>query len=406
MNTVRTIATDEYWRFLDRTGDASYQQTPEWSLARSTDWEHEPVGWFAGGDEPVAAAVIRYRRMPGSRLRFAYIPQGPLIDWSSPDVDDQLTALTTHLRARRVFGVRITPPLTLRRWDSATVRAGLADAAVRRFSDLPPDAVDEAALQLTELLARRGWRQIVGDPDTEASQPRLNFHLRFDDGTEETALKKMSKTWRKNIRKAARAEVEVRPGGRDDLGEVHRLFVETAERNGFDPQPREYLEAIWETMGETFPGDFALHVARHDGDAVAANATARIGDRVQGVLAATSAVRPEARPSNAVYWAIIRRAVADGAKLLDLGGVEDTLDAGDHASGLIRFKAEMGADAHEYIGAWDLPLQPAVYRAFATVLPLRARLRALRPATARALRSPAKTLRRQTERRASPLASR
>lgn len=110
MHTVRTIRPDEFRGFLDRTDGASYQQTSEWSRVRSADWDHELVGWFGSGSQPVAAAVIRYRRLPGVDLRFAYIPQGPLVDWSAPEALDLLTALEAHLRTRRVFGLRISPP--------------------------------------------------------------------------------------------------------------------------------------------------------------------------------------------------------------------------------------------------------------------------------------------------------
>ncbi|PAK96896.1 hypothetical protein B8X04_03050 [Brevibacterium casei] len=376
MHTVRTIRPDEFRRFLDRSDGASYQQTSEWSRVRSGDWEHDIVGWFDTGREPVAAAVIRYRRLPGIDLRFAYIPQGPLLDWSAPDAVDRLSALEAHLRARRVFGLRISPALTLRRWDAETVRAGLADPGTTRFSQLPPDDVSQTSLDLASALRDGGWRELIGDAEADASQPHLNFHLRLEGLTEEAVQAKMTKAWRKNIRRSAREGVEVTPGGRDDLADVHRLFVETAERNGFSPQPRSHIDAIWESMSRDFPGTFVLDIARHEGTAIAANATARIGRRVQGVLAATSAAKPETRASNAAYWTIIRRALADGAELLDLGGVEDTLDEADHASGLIRFKAGMGADAHESLGVWDRPLQPLVYGAFVRLLPLRARLQA------------------------------
>ncbi|MCF2573445.1 lipid II:glycine glycyltransferase FemX [Brevibacterium sp. UCMA 11754] len=389
MYTVRTIQTDEFWRFLDRTGGASYQQTPEWGRARSADWGHELVGWFGSGDEPVSAAVIRYRRLPGADLRFAFIPQGPLIDWTSPDLSDQFSALEAHLRSRRVFGLRITPPVTLRRWDAATVKAGLADDDIARFSDLAPDDVSPVALRLVRVLKELGWREACGDADSDASQPRMNFHLSLDGGSEETALARMSKAWRKNIRKAERAEVEVALGGPDDLGDVHRLYLETAGRNGFDPQPLGYFEAMWNSMGREFPGSFALDIARHEGTAVAASATALVGRRAQGVFAATSGIRPQTKPSNAVYWTIIRRAIAEGAEVFDIGGVDDTLDDSDPAAGLIRFKADMGADAHEYIGTWDLPLRPQIYTLFTKLLPLRARLRAGVPA--RLLRHPART---------------
>jgi len=375
MHTVSTLDTDEYWRFLDRFGTASYQQTPEWGAARGRDWDHEPLGIRDASGRLVGAALVRYRRLPGLGLRFAFIAQGPLLDWAAADSPKQLQALVGHLRSSDVFAVRIAPPVTLRRWSAATVRAGLAAPGITRFTDLRPDHVSSTATGLVDGLRELGWTEVHDDPEAEGSQPRLNFHLRLDSGSDEAVLAGMTKTWRKNIRKAARAGVEVRSGSDDDLDEVQLICAETARRGRFAPQPREYFEAMLSTLGTDFPGRFSFDVARHEGTAVAVGGTAQVGRRAQGVFAATSAQRPHVKPSNALYWEIIRRAIADGAEVFDIGGVDDVLDEAVPASGLVRFKADMGADAHEYVGVWDLPLRPAVYAGFSALLRLRAGLR-------------------------------
>ncbi|RAE89013.1 hypothetical protein DN545_40555, partial [Burkholderia multivorans] len=76
----------------------------------------------------------------------------------------------------------------------------------------------------------------AGKASAAAARVVDSAHLRLDGLTEEAVQARMTKAWRKNIRRSAREGVEVTPGGRDDLGDVHRLFVETAERNGFAPQ--------------------------------------------------------------------------------------------------------------------------------------------------------------------------
>lgn len=375
MHTVSTLDTDEHWRFLERFGTASYQQTPQWGAARGRDWEHEALGIRDASDELVGAALVRYRRLLGSGLRFAFIAQGPLVDWTAADSPRQLQALVGHLRSREVFAVRIAPPVTLRRWNAATVRAGLAAPGITRFADLRPDHVSSTATRLVSALRDLGWAEVRNDADAEGSQPRFTFQLRLDSGSEEAVLAGMTKTWRKNIRKAQRAAVEVCGGSADDLEEVQRICAETARRGRFAPQPREYFEAMLSTLGADFPGRFSFDVVRHEGTALAVGGTAQVGRRAQGVFAATSAQRPHLKPSNALYWEIIRRAIGDGAEVFDIGGVDDVLDEAAPASGLVRFKADMGADAHEYIGVWDLPLRPTVYAVFSALLRLRAGLR-------------------------------
>ena len=70
------------------------------------------------------------------------------------------------------------------------------------------------------------------------------------------------------------------------------------------------------------------------------------------------------RGSNAVQWAMIRDSLAVEADTYDLRGITDTLDPEDSHVGLIQFKVGTGGEAVEYLGEWDLPLNPLLYKAF------------------------------------------
>ena len=61
---------------------------------------------------------------------------------------------------------------------------------------------------------------------------------------------------------------------------------------------------------------------------------------------------------------MVRDALAAGARVYDLRGITDTLDAEDDHVGLIRFKVGTGGEAVEYAGEWDLPLNRVLYSAF------------------------------------------
>ncbi|MCD1286661.1 hypothetical protein CV023_12605 [Brevibacterium sp. CCUG 69071] len=371
MHTVESLENAEYQRFLEDFETASYQQTPQWGNARSQIWNYEVLGIRDSTGALVAATLVKYKNLPGTRLRFAYIPQGPLIDWTAPDALPQLQALASHLRAKNIFALRIAPPLTLRSWHADTVKKGLADPDVARFDDLTPDETNPVGGDIARQLARLGWKEVRGNKEAEASQPRFNFHLSLEGGSELAVSSRMSKTWRKNIRKAERAGVQVHAGELADLDEVLKICAETADRNHFSAKPRSYMESVLTTLTIDFPGRISFDIVRHNGEVLAAEATAQIGRRVQGIVAATSTFRPEVRPSNALYWELIRRAVANGVEVFDIGGVQNTLDPDVPSAGLVHFKAGMGADAHEYIGVWDLPLRPRIYTAFSSLLALR-----------------------------------
>jgi vancomycin resistance protein VanK len=47
-------------------------------------------------------------------------------------------------------------------------------------------------------------------------------------------------------------------------------------------------------------------------------------------------------------------------------GITDTVSADDPHAGLLQFKVGTGGHAVEYLGEWDLPLKPVLYRLFMT----------------------------------------
>jgi lipid II:glycine glycyltransferase (peptidoglycan interpeptide bridge formation enzyme) len=61
---------------------------------------------------------------------------------------------------------------------------------------------------------------------------------------------------------------------------------------------------------------------------------------------------------------MIQDAVAAGCTLYDLRGITEGLEADDPHLGLIQFKVGTGGEAVEYLGEWDLPLNPLLYKAF------------------------------------------
>ncbi|WP_345177980.1 lipid II:glycine glycyltransferase FemX, partial [Nocardioides caricicola] len=151
--TVREITASDHVEFIRGRRSASFLQTPAWGRVKS-EWRRESVGWFRDG-ELVGAGLVLYRQLPKVRRYLAYLPEGPVLDWSDEDLAAWLTPMAAHLKAQGAFGIRMGPPVVTRRWDTATVKEGIADPAVRRLGDLPPtERSPEGArvvAQLTEL---------------------------------------------------------------------------------------------------------------------------------------------------------------------------------------------------------------------------------------------------------------
>ena len=175
----------------------------------------------------------------------------------------------------------------------------------------------------------------------------------------------MNQQWRRNIKKADKAGVEVTRGrAPTDLKAFHDLYVHTAERDHFTPRPLAYFQTMFDALGAEDPDRIRLYLAHHEGDLVAATIAIRVGAHAWYSYGASSTEKRDVRGSNAVQWAMIRDALAAGADVYDLRGITDTLDADDPHVGLIQFKVGTGGEAVEYVGEWDLPLNRPLYKAF------------------------------------------
>jgi lipid II:glycine glycyltransferase (peptidoglycan interpeptide bridge formation enzyme) len=368
---VRTIARDEHLGFLTTRDSASFLQTPAWATVKK-EWRAESLGWFSDG-EIVGAALVLYRQLPRVKRYLAYLPEGPVIDWTGDDLGAWLDPMAEHLRAQGAFGIRIGPPVITRRWDAAQVKEGIADDAVTSLTALPPTERSQAGAAVVSQLRELGWVCQSVEGGFAAGQPQYNFQVPLADvdgpRTEEAVLAGMNQQWRRNIKKAAKAGVEVRLGGVEDLAAFHELYAHTAERDHFTPRPLDYFRTMYDALSAEEASSagtvqIRLYLATHEDDLVAATIWIRVGTHTWYSYGASSSEKRDVRGSNAVQWRMIQDAIAAGATVYDLRGITETLASDDPHLGLIQFKVGTGGEAVEYVGEWDLPLNRAIYRGF------------------------------------------
>ena len=363
---VRTLAPEEHLAFLTTQESASFLQTPAWGEVKR-EWRAESVGWVddSDSDKVLGAGLVLYRRLPKMRRSLAYLPEGPVIDWSDPDLGRWLAPLAEHLGSQGAFGVRMGPPVVTRRWSAGTIKAALASGESRVLGDVPPDHTDHAAVAVTDQLRALGWRA----PNENATgfgvgQPRYVFQLPLADRDPDAVLAGMNQLWRRNIKKASKSGVVVTHGTAEDLPAFHELYLITARRDHFTPRPIAYFTTMFRALASEAPDRIRLYLAHHEGDLVAATIGVRVGTHAWYSFGASSTEKRDVRGSNAVQWAMMQDAIAAGARVYDLRGITDTLDESDSHVGLLQFKVGTGGEAVEYVGEWDLPISRLLYAAF------------------------------------------
>lgn len=350
-------------------GAVSFLQCPAWGDLKE-GWRPESIGWFRGS-ELVGTALVLYRALPRTRHCLAYVPEGPLIDWYGERtpylISDWLLPFAAYLRGRGVFSAKIGPRIAVRTWSADTIKRAVADGGRNKLGDVPADSCDPRAERVLDQLRALGWHRPRGGGGADGCrdlQPRYQYRLPLGGRDEGQLFAGFSRQWRRNIRVAERAGVEVTRAGAGDLPEFHRLYLETAARDGFTPRPLEYFERMFRVFAHEDADRIRLYLACRDGRALAAATVVRLGSYAWCSHEASATQGREACPSNALHWRVIRDCLADGTCVYDLRGIGDTLDPGHHLFGLLRFKTGLGGEAVEYPGEWDLTVNGVLHHGF------------------------------------------
>ena len=301
--------------YLQLSGWARVKAVNGWSSTRLLTGDAAPIG--------VQVLVRRPRPLPWA---FAYAPRGPVAtSWTA----DAIAALTERCRGElpgevgRVSHLRIDPE-------------------VERNGPLDPDG------SLRRALRSAGWRP------ASPIQPNATriIDLRPD---EEALWGDLRKKWRQYVNKARNAGVTVTDAEGDALPEFYRIYRETADRAGFLIRTEQAYRDVWDALRPT--GNARLLFARRpDGTAVATLFLVRCGPRVVEPYGGMTADGGESRANYLLKWEAIRSSREQGATSYDLWGLA--------TGGIAHFKTGFGGREIEYVGAWDLVLDPLGRQAY------------------------------------------
>ncbi|MGV9283930.1 lipid II:glycine glycyltransferase FemX [Streptomyces sp. NPDC003730] len=363
---LEPITREEHLRFVTARPSVSHLQVPSWGDVKP-DWRAESLGWFDQGGKLVGAGLVLLRPLPRTKRYLAYLPEGPVIDWSAEDLGRWLEPLTTYLRGRGAFTVRMGPPVVARRWSADAVKAAIADPAARRLGDVEATVHEPGADDIAERLRLMGWRR-TGTGSEEgfaAGQPRYVCQVPLAGRSLEQLQGGFNQQWRRNVKKAEKAGVKVVRGDQEDLPTFYELYVETARRDRFVPRPLGYFQRMWQALTAEDPDRMRLYLAHHDGEVLAAATMLTVGEHVWYSYGASTSRRREVQPNNALQWRMMCDAHERGAAVYDFRGITDTLDEDNHLLGLLRFKVGAGGQAVEYLGEWEYPLNRVLHKAVA-----------------------------------------
>ena len=277
---------DPAWdAFLAQTPGGHHTQTSLWAQVKaSVGWRSTRIVATRGG-RIVAGAQLLLRPLPLIGA-VGYVPRGPVSVADDPEaaalVMDELLRLAS---ARRVQYLSVQPPCN--------------------------------GQVLAEDLPGRGFQQSAREVE-----PTATVVLDLNPSQDEL-LARMKMRTRYNVRLGARKGIVVREGTEADIPVFHRLLQATGGRQQFSAHPEEYFATVWRILGSR--GHAKLFLADYNSEPLSAIFALAFGKCVYVWRAAWSGRHGNHRPNEALHWAAITWAKAQGYHHYDFEGIDPRL---------------------------------------------------------------------------------
>jgi lipid II:glycine glycyltransferase (peptidoglycan interpeptide bridge formation enzyme) len=274
----------------------------------------------------VAITVLEKRFLGFYKLW--YIPKGPGVQ-SIRQLDELLPVLSKFARAQGAFALKIEPELIKK---------------------------DETLADLMKL----GLKKV------RPIQPNFSTVALDISKSADIVLASLNQKGRHAIRRAERDGVVIKQVKATDenCGHMFQLLQETAA-GSFSIRSYNYYKTFWQRYEKAEQGQ--LFFAYVEGKLVAGAFAIVLGKKSTYKDGASIRKRTAYGASHLLQWEVIKWAKSKGALVHDFCGAppSDQINNPDHPHyGIGRFKTSFNKEVTDYVGAFDLPLRPAVYAAW------------------------------------------
>lgn len=333
---------DSKWeKFLWQRPFSSILQSKKWGeLKLNFGWEYELV-CLENEDSIIAGALILYKKLPLKLGYIAYIPRGPILEWTDEKlVDALMQKIITASKKKKAWAIWIEPDLL---------------SADKNLDALLP----------------YGFA-----PTSRSIQPRQTIAIDISDD-ELSILNRMKQKTRYNVRLAERKGITIRNGTVDDIETFYSVMLETGARDDFSVHSMEYYSrclqlfsnknSIASNYTSHYEQNVALFLAEYAGETVASMLIFKQGKMAWYLYGASSNKHRDKMPAYALQWQAVQWAKSNGCTIYDLWGIPDEepeflekefLDRDDGLWGVYRFKRGLGGQILKYAGLWEKPLNP------------------------------------------------
>ena len=320
-------------------------QSWQWGKFRqNTGIEIERVGFFDGG-KLKKAIQVSFHPLPLIHRRVGYLPKSYMPD------EDQLSVLKDLGKKHQALFVKIEPNV------AHPVDHKSAQKTVSQF------ILDHGAVYGRPLFTKYTFQIDLTQTETEL----------FANLTAKT---------RYNVRLAIKKGVTIVEDTSENGMETYlKILKETTRRQGFYAHSPKYFRTMWQTLGPS--GMLRIFQAVHQGEVLASWIMFVFHDTLYYPYGASSNKHRNVMASNLLMWEMIKFGQQLNCKTFDLwGALGPNANKKNPWYGFHRFKAGYGGQLMEFLGTFDVLVDPPIYQIYTIVdslrwkvLKLKARLR-------------------------------
>lgn len=302
-------------------------QSWEWGeFRKKTGIVVERVGFF-DRDKLKSALQITFHPIPILGRTLGYLPKGTMPD------EDQLSVLHQLGQQHNALFIKLEPNVA----QEVGVPSGHED--ITRFL-LKHDCVPGRPL----------FTKFTYELDLTQSEEKLQELMH-------------SKT-RYNVRLAERKGVQIFENSTEEGMEQYlEILQETTSRQGFYAHSPEYFRMLWKTLG--IGGKLRIFNAVYENKILASWVMFIFNETLYYPYGASSSQNREVMASNLLMWEMIKLGKREGCTKFDMwGSLGPEPNKKDPWYGFHKFKQGYGPQLMEFVGTYDLVLDPVLYKVF------------------------------------------
>ncbi len=342
---LRSIPFEQQHRW-----DAFIAASPSGHLIQSWGWGELKASagwhplrlalWDTQREQIVAAAQVLRRTPAHLPLAFghlAYIPKGPVFDWSNHDDPYLVQTFFSQLH------------LNLHKQGTIALQVEFAYEVDSQKSNMLISNL--GAMHFQQVQAIQPGRTILLDLTPE----------------EDTLLANMKEKWRYNIRLAGRKGVQIRQAETvEDVQNWYRLLQTTSTRDRFGIHTLEYYLRAWQIF--TPRKQAQLFLAQYNEQLLAGIFVGLMAKQAIYLYGASSNEQRQLMPNYLLQWEAIRWAKQAGATTYDFWGIPESDEQSEAMAGVYRFKSGWGGRIVRFLGNYECVYHPLTMRLVRKVL--------------------------------------